>query len=58
MFKEYLVGASSLLALFLLALPADAQRARDRIDAAKADWKAKRFGGVPGDAEEFIPLPE
>lgn len=31
---------------------------KDRIDAAKADWKAKRFAGVPGDAEEFIPLPE
>jgi redox-sensitive bicupin YhaK (pirin superfamily) len=31
---------------------------KDRIDAAKADWKAKRFGSVPGDAEEFIPLPE
>ena len=31
---------------------------KDRIDAAKADWKAKRFPFVPGDAEEFIPLPE
>ena len=31
---------------------------KDRIDAAKADWKAKRFAPVPGDAEEFIPLPE
>jgi hypothetical protein len=31
---------------------------KDRIDAAKADWKAKRFEPVPGDAEEFIPLPE
>jgi hypothetical protein len=31
---------------------------KDRIDAAKADWKAKRFGAVPGDGEEFIPLPE
>src|SRR5690606_14900547 len=31
---------------------------QDRINAAKADWKAKRFGAVPGDAEEFIPLPE
>jgi redox-sensitive bicupin YhaK (pirin superfamily) len=31
---------------------------KDRIDAAKADWKAKRFGTVPGDAEEFIPAPE
>jgi redox-sensitive bicupin YhaK (pirin superfamily) len=31
---------------------------KDRIDAAKADWKAKRFGSVPGDADEFIPLPD
>jgi hypothetical protein len=31
---------------------------KDRIDAAKADWKSKRFGNVPGDGEEFIPLPE
>jgi redox-sensitive bicupin YhaK (pirin superfamily) len=31
---------------------------KDRIDAAKADWKAGRFGLVPGDATEFIPLPE
>lgn len=30
---------------------------KDRIDAAKADWKAKRFAPVPGDADEFIPLP-
>jgi redox-sensitive bicupin YhaK (pirin superfamily) len=28
----------------------------DRIDAAKADWRAGRFDTVPGDAE-FIPLP-
>ena len=31
---------------------------KDRIDSAKADWKAKRFADVPGDTEEFIPLPE
>ena len=30
---------------------------RDRIDAAKSDWKAGRFDAVPGDAE-FTPLPE
>jgi redox-sensitive bicupin YhaK (pirin superfamily) len=30
----------------------------DRIEQAKADWKAGRFGTVPGDAEEFIPLPD
>jgi redox-sensitive bicupin YhaK (pirin superfamily) len=31
---------------------------KDRIEAAKADWKAGRFALVPGDAAEFIPLPE
>jgi redox-sensitive bicupin YhaK (pirin superfamily) len=30
---------------------------RDRIDQAKADWKAGRFDRVAGDSE-FIPLPE
>ncbi len=29
-----------------------------RIEAAKSDWKAGRFAKVPGDEEEFIPLPE
>jgi hypothetical protein len=29
-----------------------------RIEQAKADWKAGRFGKVPGDESEFIPLPE
>jgi redox-sensitive bicupin YhaK (pirin superfamily) len=31
---------------------------KDRIDQAKADWKAGRFDTVPGDDSEFIPLPE
>jgi len=31
---------------------------KDRIEAAKADWTAKRFGVVPGDEVEFIPLPD
>jgi redox-sensitive bicupin YhaK (pirin superfamily) len=31
---------------------------KDRIEAAKADWKAKRFALVPGDEKEFIPLPD
>ena len=30
---------------------------RDRIEQAKADWRAQKFGSVPGD-DEFIPLPE
>ena len=31
---------------------------RDRINQAKEDWKALRFPLVPGDNQEFIPLPE
>jgi redox-sensitive bicupin YhaK (pirin superfamily) len=31
---------------------------KDRIDQAKAEWKNGRFDIVPGDAEEFIPLPD
>lgn len=31
---------------------------RERIEQAKADWQAGRFGIVPGDENEFIPLPE
>ena len=30
---------------------------RERIERAKADWKAMRFGSVPGETE-FIPLPD
>ena len=29
----------------------------ERIEQAKADWKAGRFAAVPGETE-FIPLPE
>ena len=31
---------------------------RDRINQAKADWKAGNFPKVPGDDKEFIPIPE
>lgn len=31
---------------------------RDRINQAKEDWRAGRFPLVPGDSEEFIPIPE
>ncbi len=31
---------------------------KDRIEQAKADWKAGRFDKVFGDENEFIPLPE
>src|SRR5690242_3889655 len=31
---------------------------RDRINQAKHDWKAMRFPLIPGDDQEFIPIPE
>ena len=31
---------------------------RDRINQAKEDWKALRFSLIPGDDDEYIPLPE
>ena len=31
---------------------------RDRIEQAKIDWREGRFARVPGDEEEFIPLPD
>ncbi|HEY5818462.1 MAG TPA: pirin family protein [Mesorhizobium sp.] len=31
---------------------------RERIEQAKEEWKTGRFDIVPGDEEEFIPLPE
>jgi redox-sensitive bicupin YhaK (pirin superfamily) len=31
---------------------------KERIEQAKDDWREGRFGLVPGDEEEFIPLPE
>lgn len=31
---------------------------KERIEQAKEDWRAGRFGLIPGDDKEFIPLPE
>jgi redox-sensitive bicupin YhaK (pirin superfamily) len=31
---------------------------KERIERAKRDWKEGRFGKVPGDEVEFVPLPE
>jgi redox-sensitive bicupin YhaK (pirin superfamily) len=31
---------------------------KERIEQAKEDWRAGRFGVVPGDDKEFIPLPQ
>ena len=53
--------------LFLGGEPMDGPRhiwwnlvssSKERIEQAREDWKRKRFDIVPGDEEEFIPLPE
>jgi hypothetical protein len=31
---------------------------KERIEQAKEDWKSGKFGTVPGDDKEFIPLPD
>ena len=31
---------------------------KERIEQAKAEWKERRFDTVPGDPEEFVPLPQ
>jgi len=31
---------------------------RERIEQAKLDWKEGKFGKIPGDEKEFIPLPD
>ena len=31
---------------------------QERIEQAKKDWQQQRFGVIPGDDKEFIPLPE
>jgi len=30
---------------------------RERIERAKAAWRAQTFPRIPGDDEEFVPLP-
>ena len=56
-----------LKAMLLGGEPLDAPRhvwwnfvssSRERIEQAKRDWREGRFGLIPGDSEEFIPLPE
>jgi redox-sensitive bicupin YhaK (pirin superfamily) len=47
---EKLVGERHLFWNFVSSDPA-------RLEQAKDDWRARRFPAVPGDDEEFIPLP-
>ena len=59
-------GAAGAKLMLLGGAPMDGPRhiwwnfvssSRERIEKAKADWKASRFARVPGD-DEFIPLPD
>jgi len=61
-----LSAAAPSRAMLLGGAPLDAHRfvwwnfvssSRERIERARDDWRAQRFGVVPGEAE-FIPLPE
>jgi len=61
-----LVASTEVRALICGGAPLDGERiiwwnfvasSRSRIERAKADWAAQRFGQVPGETE-FIPLPE
>jgi hypothetical protein len=31
---------------------------KERIEQAKLDWLSGKFGKIPGDDKEFIPLPD
>jgi redox-sensitive bicupin YhaK (pirin superfamily) len=59
-------AATAARAIFFGGDPLDGERhlwwnfvssSRERIDRAKGDWRAERFGKVPGETE-FIPLPD
>jgi len=54
-------------AILLGGAPLDGERhiwwnfvssSKDRIERAKQEWKDGKFGLIPGDDKEFIPLPE
>ena len=64
---EVLIRAKDAVDLILIGgAPLDGPReiwwnfvasSKERIERAKTDWREGRFPKVPGDAEEFIPLP-
>jgi redox-sensitive bicupin YhaK (pirin superfamily) len=62
-----LFGNSAARAVLLGGAPLDGTRhiwwnfvssSRERIERAKEEWRSGRFGKIPGDDKEFIPLPE
>jgi redox-sensitive bicupin YhaK (pirin superfamily) len=65
--RPRLRAKTPLKAMLLGGEPLDAHRhvwwnfvssSRERIEQAKQDWLDGRFGKIPGDEAEFIPLPE
>jgi redox-sensitive bicupin YhaK (pirin superfamily) len=65
--RARLRAKSPLKAMLMGGEPLDAQRhlwwnfvssSKERIEQAKDDWRSGRFGTIPGDDHEFIPLPE
>jgi redox-sensitive bicupin YhaK (pirin superfamily) len=62
-----LYAGASARVMLLGGAPLDGQRhiwwnfvssSKDRIERAKQEWKDGKFGTIPGDDKEFIPLPE
>jgi redox-sensitive bicupin YhaK (pirin superfamily) len=65
--KATIVARGAARAMLLGGAPLDGPRhlwwnfvssSKDRIERAKSDWNAGRFGKIPGDDVEFIPLPD
>lgn len=64
---DVLKAKSAASVMLLGGAPVDGQRhvwwnfvssSRERIEQAKSDWREGRFGTIPGDDQEFIPLPD
>jgi redox-sensitive bicupin YhaK (pirin superfamily) len=64
--RATLAAGAPARAMLLGGAPLDGERhvwwnfvssSRERIEQAKADWQAMRFGTIPSDDREFIPLP-
>lgn len=65
--RPRLRARTPVIAMLVGGEPLDARRhlwwnfvssSKERIEQAKADWEAGRFGLIPGDSEERIPLPQ
>lgn len=65
--KATITAQAEARVVLLGGAPLDGQRhlwwnfvssSKERIERAKTDWRAGRFGKIPGDEIEFIPLPD